>query len=183
MSNLPWFMDLTFHVPVQYCSLQHQMYFHHQEHPQPNIISILAQPLLSFWSILGTYWAHLLVSYVFAFSYCPWESQGKNTGVVCHFLLQWTTFCQNSAVWPICLQWPCKAWLIASLSYTRLWSMWSFWLAFGHCGFHSGVCGIVILASSVCLLMDEDKRLVQASWWEGLAVGKTGSCSGGQDRA
>ena len=23
-SNLPWFMDLTFHVPLQYCSLQHR---------------------------------------------------------------------------------------------------------------------------------------------------------------
>ena len=23
MSNLPWFMDLTFQVPMQYCSLQH----------------------------------------------------------------------------------------------------------------------------------------------------------------
>ena len=23
-SNLPWFMDLIFHVPMQYCSLQHQ---------------------------------------------------------------------------------------------------------------------------------------------------------------
>ena len=23
-SNLPWFMDLTFHVPMQYCSLQHR---------------------------------------------------------------------------------------------------------------------------------------------------------------
>ena len=28
--------------------------------------------------------------------------------------------------------------------------------------------------------MDEDKRFVEASWWVGLAVGKTGSCSGGQ---
>ena len=25
-----------------------------------------------------------------------WCSQGKNTEVVCHSLLQWTTFCQNS---------------------------------------------------------------------------------------
>jgi len=24
MSNLPWFMDLTYQVPMQYCSLQHQ---------------------------------------------------------------------------------------------------------------------------------------------------------------
>ena len=25
---------------------------------------------------------------------CPWDSLGKNTEVVCHSLLQWTTFCQ-----------------------------------------------------------------------------------------
>ena len=35
------------------------------------------------------------VSYLFAFSYCSWGSEGKNTEVVCHFLLQWTTFCQQ----------------------------------------------------------------------------------------
>ena len=44
--------------------------------------------------------------------------------------------------------------------------------------FYSGGCRIVVLASSVCPLMDEDKRLVQVSWWERLAVGKTESCSG-----
>ena len=44
------------------------------------------------------YWAptdwgvHLSVSYLFAFSYCSWSSRGKNTEVVCHSLLQWTTF-------------------------------------------------------------------------------------------
>ena len=25
--------------------------------------------------------------------------------------------------------------------------------------------------------MDKDKRVVEASWWEGLALGETGSCS------
>ena len=41
----------------------------------------------------------------------------------------WTTFCQNSPLWPGRLGWPCIAWLIVSLSYagpcttTRLWSM------------------------------------------------------------
>ena len=39
---------------------------------------------------------HISVSYLFAFSYCSWISQGKNTEVVCNCLLQWTTFCQNS---------------------------------------------------------------------------------------
>ena len=40
------------------------------------------------------------VSYHFAFSYCSWGSQGKNTEVVCHSVLQWTTFCQISLPWP-----------------------------------------------------------------------------------
>ena len=46
--------------------------------------------------------------------------------------------------------------------------MWSVWLVFCFCGFHS-----------VCPLMDKDKRLMEASWWEGLAVGESGYCSGG----
>ena len=47
--------------------------------------------------------------------------------------------------------------------------MWSVWLVSCDCGFHS-----------LCPLMDEDKRLVEASWWEGLAGGKTGSYSSEQ---
>ena len=35
------------------------------------------------------------------FSYCSWGSQGKNTEVVCHSLLQWTTFCQTFPPWPV----------------------------------------------------------------------------------
>ena len=64
-----------------------------------------------------------------AVSSCPWGSPGKNTGVGCHFLLQWTMFRQNSSLWPVHLGWPCTAWLLGSLSYampfatTRLWSM------------------------------------------------------------
>ena len=41
--------------------------------------------------------------------------------------------------------------------------MWSIWLVSCDCGFHS-----------VFPLMDEDKRLVETSWWEELAVGKLG---------
>ena len=49
--------------------------------------------------------------YLFAFSYCSWSSQGKNIEVVCHSLLQCTTFCQTSPPWPVCLGWPQKAWV------------------------------------------------------------------------
>ena len=124
--------------------------------------------------------AHLQVSYISAFSYYSWVSRGKNTNVICHSLLQWTTFCQNSPLWPVHLGWPWMAWLIASLSYTRLWSMWSFWSAFCDFCVHSKGSGIVVVAYSVCLLTDENKR--QASWWETLTVGKTGSYSGRGDR-
>ena len=72
-----------------------------------------------------TWGVHLSASYFFAFSYCLWGSQGKNTEVVCHSLLQWATFCHNSPPWAICLGWPYIAWLLVSLSLTRLWSMWS----------------------------------------------------------
>ena len=36
---------------------------------------------------------------------------------------------------------------------------------------------------SVCPLMDKDKRLMEASWWERLTVGETGSCSDGRGHA
>ena len=50
---------------------------------------------------LLTWGVHLSVSYLFAFSYYSWGSQGKSTEVVCHSLLQWTTFCQNFPPRPI----------------------------------------------------------------------------------
>ena len=51
------------------------------------------------------------MSYIFVFSYSSWGSQGKNTKVVCHSLLQWTTFCQISPTLPARLGWPHTAWL------------------------------------------------------------------------
>ena len=50
--------------------------------------------------------------------------------------------------------------------------MGSVWLVSCDCGFHS-----------VCPLMDEDKKLVEASWWEGLAVGTTVFCFDEQSHA
>ena len=49
--------------------------------------------------------------------------------------------------------------------------MWSVWLVFCDCGFQS-----------VCPLMEKDKRLMEASWWE-TTEGETGSCSDGWGHA
>ena len=61
------------------------------------------------------------------FSYSSWGSHGKYTGVVCHSLRQWTTFCQKSLLWPIHLGWSCTTWLIISLSYISPFTMARQW--------------------------------------------------------
>ena len=68
------------------------LYFHHQSHPQLGVVFTLALSFCSFWSYffillqqplghLPTRGVHLSVSYLFAFSYCSWASQGNNTEV------------------------------------------------------------------------------------------------------
>ena len=62
--SLPWFIDLKFQVPIQYCSLQHWNLVYHQTHPQLGVISpwlslffpFRAISLLFSSSILDTFW-------------------------------------------------------------------------------------------------------------------------------
>ena len=120
-SNLTWFMD-PFQVPMQYCSFTALDLCSITSHIHNRVLFLLAPSLHSFWSSLSTdlqyhighlptWGVSLSVSYHFAFSYCSWGSQGKNTEVVCHSLLQWTTLCQTSPPWPSRLGWPHRAWL------------------------------------------------------------------------
>ena len=145
-SNLPWFTDLTLQVPMQYCSLQHW--------------ALLLSPVTStagycfcFGSIPSfflklflhcspvAYWAPTNLGsssfryYLFAFPYCSWGSQGKNTEVVCHSLLQWTTFCQTSPPWPIHLGWPHMARLSCTELDKAVVLVWLDWLVFCEYGF------------------------------------------------
>ena len=78
---------------------------------------VLFLPLHSHSGPLPTWGVHLSVLYLFAFSHCSWGSQGTDARVVCHSLLQWTTFCQNSPPGPVHLGWPYTGWLI---SFTEL---------------------------------------------------------------
>ena len=129
-SNLPQFLDLTFQVPMQYCSLQHLTLL-------PSSVTSTTRICFHFGSISSfflelflnsspvAYWAptnlgvQLSVSYLLAFSCCSWGSQGKNTEVICPSILQWTMFCQNAPPCPVYLRWAYMAWLIVSLSKTR----------------------------------------------------------------
>ena len=105
---------------MQYFSLQHQTLL---LSPLPSTtghcfcfgsIPSFFLELFLHWSPV-VYWAPTnlgsLSFSVLSFSYSSWGSQGKNTEVVCHSLLQWTTFCQTTPPWPVCLGYPHMAWL------------------------------------------------------------------------
>ena len=53
-SNLPWFMNLMFQVPMQYCSYSMGLFFQHQSYPKLGIVFTLASSLYSFWSYFST---------------------------------------------------------------------------------------------------------------------------------
>ena len=105
-SNLPWFMDLTFQVLTQYCSLQPLDFTFTTRHthswasfplrPGRFILcgAISNCPPLFPRSILDTFRPGRLIFWRPIFlpfhTVCSWGSPGKNTGVGCHFLLQWT---------------------------------------------------------------------------------------------
>ena len=118
-------MDLTFQVPMQYCSLQHWTLLLSPVTSTSGYcfcfgsIPSFFLELFLHWSPVA-YWVPTNLGsfsfYHFTFSYCSWSSQGKNTEVICHSLLQWTTFCQTSPPWPARLGWPHMAWL----SFTEL---------------------------------------------------------------
>ena len=144
-SNLPWFMDLTFQVPMQYCSLQNQTLF-------PSPITFTSGCCFCFGSIPSlflelflhlspvAYWTppYLGSSSFSVLSFCLFilfmGFSRQEYWVVCHSLLQWITFCQTSPPWPVCLGWPHRAWL-SFIDLDKVWSMWSDWLVFCDCGF------------------------------------------------
>ena len=153
-SSLPWVMDLTFQVSMQYCSLQNQSLIHCETYSQLGIVSALAHPLHSFWSCfsallqqhighLPTWGVHLFILFM-GHSSQEWWSGLPFPSPVDHVLSELSTMTHLS--WVVSF----IAWLIVSLRYTKLWSVW---LVFCDCDF-----------VSVCPLMDEDKRVVQASW-------------------
>ena len=138
MPNLPWFMDLTFQVPMQYCSFQRWTLLSPPDtstteshfcfgpvisfFPELLVIALCSSPV-AYW-MLADPEGSPPVPFIFAFSQCPWQSPGKNTGVGCHFLLQCTMlsefFTMTHPSW-VAL----TAWLITSLSYTSTFSMTS----------------------------------------------------------
>ena len=99
VSNLPWFMDLTFLVPMQYYSFSALDFTFTTWHIH-NWATFLLSPVSSFFMELFlrsssvTYWIPTELGGSSHESLCSCGSQSKNPEVVCNFLLQGISFGQ-----------------------------------------------------------------------------------------
>ena len=114
-SNLSWFMDQTLQVPMQYCYLQHptllspldtftaKCHFHFGSTASFFLELFLWSSPVAYWTPLNVggliFWCHIFLP--FHTVHGQEHFHGKNTGVACHSHLWWTTFCQNSSLWPV----------------------------------------------------------------------------------
>ena len=167
-------MDLTFQVPMQYCSLQHQ--------------TLLLSPVTStsgccicFGSISSFFLELFLYSSPVAY-WAPTDLGNSSFRVIsfCLFILfmgfsrqeDWSDLTLPSPVDHIFVRTlhhdlsnlggPTSNDSV-SLTWTRPWAMWSAWLFFCDCGFYS-----------VCPLMDKVKRSMEASYGREWPWGKLG---------
>ena len=158
-SNLPWFMDLTFQVPMLYSSLQHWTLLTSSVTSTTGYcfcfgyIPSFFLELFLHWSPVA-YWAltdlgsssFSVLSFCLFILFMGFWRQEYWSGLpfpspVDHVLLELSTMTSSS--------WVTLHSMVHSFTeLTRLWSIWSVWLVFCDCGFHS-----------VCFLMDKDKRL------------------------
>ena len=182
-SNLPWFMDLTFQVPMQYCSLQNWTLL-----PSPVtsttgccfcfgfIYSFFLE--LFFHSSPVAYWAPTnlgtlsfgVLSFCLFILFMGFSRQEYWSGLpfpspVDHILSELSTMTRPS--W-VALHSMAHSFIELDKAMVHVVSL----IIFCDCGFHS-----------VCPLMNKDKRFMEASWWERVTMGETGSCSDGWGHA
>lgn len=139
-------MNLTFQVPMQYCSLQHQTLLLSPVTSTAGYcfcfgcIPLFFLELFLHWSPVA-YWAptDLGSSSFSILSFCLFilfmGFSRQEYEVVCHYLLQWTTFCQVSPPWPARLGWPHTGWLSFIELDGAVVLVWLDWLVFCDYGF------------------------------------------------
>ena len=160
---------------MQYSSLQHRTLLLSPVTSTVGIVFALALSLHSFWSYFSTSILGIYQSCEFIFQ-CPiflpfhtvhgFSRQEYWSGLpfsspVDHILSELSTVTHLS--W-VALQGMAHSFIELDKAVV----MWSDWLVYYDCGFQS-----------VFPLMEKGKRLMEASWWDRLTEGETGSCSDG----
>ena len=179
-SNIPWFMDLTFQVPMQYCSLQHQTLL-------PSPVTSTPGHCFQFGSVSSLFLELFLHCSTVAY-WAPTDLGSSSFNVIsfCLFIL-FMGFSRQEYWSGLPFLSPMDHILSELSTMTHL-----FWVAL-HGMAHSftelekAVVHMISLVSflwlwfSFCLpSMNKDKRLIEASLWERLTEWESGSCSDGQ---
>ena len=176
-------MDIIFQIPIQYCSLQHQTLLPSRVTSTTGFCFCFASvspfflELFLHWSpvaYLGIYQPgefifqcpiFLPFHTVHGFSKQEYWSGLPFPSPVEHILSELSTM--TLPYW-VALHSMAHSFIELDKAVVQVISLISFlWLWFSFCG----------------PLMEKDKKLIEASWWERLTKGKTGFCSDGQGHA
>ena len=161
-SNLPWFMDLIFQVPIKYCSLQHQALLLSPVTSTTGYcfcfgsIPSFFLELFLHWSPVA-YWTPIdlgsssfsVLSFCLLILFMGFSRQESWSGLPVPSAVD--TFCQTSPPWPVRLGWPHTAWL-SFIELDKAVVLWSDWLVFCDYGF------------KVCLPSDALSQHLPLTW-------------------
>ena len=174
--SLPWFMDLTFQVPVQYCSLQHQTLLLSPVTSTTRccfcfgvifILSGVISPLISYWRcILGTYLpGEFLFQYpiILPFHVVHGILKARILKWFAILFSCWTTFCQTPPPWSNRLGWPHMVWL-SFIELDTTVSMWSDWRVFCDYGFSVSALWCPLTTPTILLGFLLPRTLGISSW-------------------
>ena len=143
-SNLPWFMDLTFQVPMQYCSLQH-----------PTLLLLPVTSTTGYYFCFGSipsFFLELFLHLSPVAYRAPTDLGSSFFSILsfCLFILfmgfsrqeRWSGLSFSSPGDQVMSELStitCPSWVAHSLIELDKanWSMWSVWLVFCDCDFHS----------------------------------------------
>ena len=173
-SNLPWFMDLTFQLSKQYCSLQHQTLFR-------SPVTFTTGRCFRFGSVSSfflelflhsspvAYWAPTTWEFIFqCYIFLPFHTVHGvlKARMLKQFAIPFSSgpFCQNSPPWLFHLGWTYIAWFIVSLNQTRLYPCDQF-----------GWFSVIVVFILSALWWMRIRSLWKLPNEEGLAVGKIGT--------
>ena len=169
LPNLPWFLDLTFQVPMQYCSLQHQTLISPPETFRAGLFfSTLGHTFHSFWATSLLFSSSILATYCpvdFIFQFHTFLSFHIVHGVLKTRMLKWFAIPfssgQHFVRTPHHPSWVALHGMPHSFTELDKTVIHVISLVFWDCGLHS-----------VCPLMDEDKSLWKLPggrywpWWK-----------------
>ena len=154
-------MDLTFQVPIQYCSLKLQTLLLSPVTSTTGYcfcfgsIPSFFLELFFHWSPVACWVSDLVSSSFSILSFClfilfmGFSRQEYWSGLPS--LLQWTTFCQSSPPWPAHLGWPHRAWLSFTELDKAVVLVWLDWLVFCDYGFSVSALWCPLATSTVLL--------------------------------